>query len=464
MFETASEQARRIRDKEISASELLALHIARIEHENPRLNAIVTLDLQRATERARTLDAALMRGELVGPLHGVPFTLKDCHRTAGVRTTVGAPQFQHHVPDRDGSVTRRLLAAGAILVGKTNVPPMLMSAQTNNPIFGRSNNPWNVERTTGGSSGGAGAAVAAGLVPFDIGSDMSGSIRMPASFCGIFGLKPSVHRVPLTGHIPPPPGVPRPDRVLGVVGPMARSVEDLELLMSVLSGPDGEDVEVPPVPWTRAEQREARSLRLAWLPVFPDVPTSAAVKAETGRVAAALTETGATLVEREPGFALGAMNDVWREYFRLGSGVFMELAGAKLPVEAPDAKRASPTDWVRVHDQRDRLVSELERLLEEFDAFLCPTTITTAFPHSAPRSPIPVDGVEVESRFVDHYLYPWNLTGHPALAIPTGIAEDGLPLSVQLIGRRWGDERLLAVGRALAEVTGGLRSPPVQPP
>jgi Asp-tRNA(Asn)/Glu-tRNA(Gln) amidotransferase A subunit family amidase len=174
-----------------------------------------------------------------------------------------------------------------------------------------------------------------------------------------------------------------------------------------------------------------------------------------------LERAGVKLEERPPGFTLEAMNRVWSELFVLGSGVFMELMGVTLPVKAADAPGATPADWFRCLDHRDALIRQLETLLESFDAFLCPTLMTTAFAHSPPRTPILVDSVEVESRFVDHYLYPWNLTGNPALVIPTGVADDGLPVSVQLIGRRYRDEELLAVGRAVAEVTGGFRPPPL---
>ncbi len=459
-FWTASELARRIRARDISAEEALSLCVARIDRENPRLNAIITLDLERARARAVEADAALSRGETLGPLHGVPFTLKDCHSTAGVRTTIGAPPFRDYVPKEDGTVARRLMAAGAILVGKTNVPPMLMSAQTNNPIFGRTNNPWNLERTVGGSSGGSAAAVAAGLVPFDIGSDMSGSIRMPAHFCGVFGLKPTSNRIPITGHLPPPPGTPRPDRILATVGPLARSVEDLALVTQVLCGPDGLDQEVPPVSWRAEGRREARDLRIAYLPKFPQVPTARCIEERTARVARELEDAGVRVEMREPGFTLEHLNEVWAEFFPLATAIVVDLMGAGLPVAATTSPTASPTDWVRVLDRRDQLVSELERSFDDFDAFLCPAVMTTAFPHSPPRSPIPVDGEEIDSRYVDHYLYPFNLTGHPALVVPAGLDDEGLPIGVQLVGPRWGEERLLRVAETVTEVIGGFRAPP----
>ena len=200
---------------------------------------------RRANGRGQA-DEALARGEVWGPLHGVPFTLKDAHATAGMRTTTGFPPLDH-VPHEDSTVTARLKAAGGILIGKTNVAEMLADSQSNNPIFGRTNNPWNIERTPGGSSGGAAAALASGMTPFEIGTDLSGSIRIPAHFCGLFGLKPTEHRVSLAGLIPglPPP---RSVRIMSCIGPMARTVEDLALLYPIIAGPDGRDTEVQPVP------------------------------------------------------------------------------------------------------------------------------------------------------------------------------------------------------------------------
>ena len=458
-FATASELARSILTRELSASEVMDAHLSRIERLNPSLNAIVTQDAEGARRQARAADEALGRGESWGPLHGVPFTLKDAHLTKGMRTTVGHPSLDH-VPSEDGSVAARLKAAGAILVGKTNVPPFLMSAQTNNPIFGLTRNPWNLERTAGGSSGGAASAVAAGLVPFDIGSDMSGSIRMPAHFNGVFGFKPTANRLPQTGHIPPPPGMPRPDRMMACVGPLARSVEDLGLITRILAGPDGVDLEVPPVPWQEAPARELSSLRIAYLSRFPGVPTARAVSERVERFAGELQGAGAHVEERPPGFTIEALNEVWRDYFRLLSSVFGALTGASLPIPAAEGPPATALDWVKVLSRRDTLIVALAGLLSDFDAFLSPVSISTAFPHGPPRTPIPVDGEPIESRFVDHYVYPFSFTGNPAVVVPVGLADDGLPVGIQLVGRRWGDERLLAVAQAVAELSGGFRPPP----
>src|SRR5947208_3800370 len=278
VFSSTTQLAAAIRTGHVSATEVLEAHLAQIDTHNAALNAIVTMDAERGRERAREAVEALARGQVWGPLHGVPFTLKDAHATAGMRTTTGFPPLADYVPKVDSTVTARLKAAGGILIGKTNVHVMLADpAQTNNPIFGRTNNPWNIERTPGGSSGGAAAALASGMTPFDIGTDLSSSIRIPAHFCGMFGLKPTEQRVPLTGLIPGLPG-PRPVRIMSCIGPMARTVEDLALLYSIIAGPDGRDTEVQPVPVDEVPQLALKQLRVAVAPTFPGFPVAAEIR------------------------------------------------------------------------------------------------------------------------------------------------------------------------------------------
>src|SRR5436309_14740278 len=277
VFSSTTQLAAAIRAGHVSATEVLKAHLAQIDKHNPALNAIVTMDTERAHERAREADEALARGQVWGPLHGVPFTLKDAHATAGMRTTTGFPPLADYVPQEDSTVTARLKAAGGILIGKTNVPVMLADFQSNNPIFGRTNNPWNIERTPGGSSGGAAAALASGMTPFEIGTDLAGSIRIPAHFCGLFGLKPTEKRVSLARLIPGLP-TPRSVRIMSCIGPMARTVEDLALLYPLIAGPDGRDTEIQPVPVGIVPELELAKLRIAFAPTFPGFPVAADIR------------------------------------------------------------------------------------------------------------------------------------------------------------------------------------------
>ncbi|CAA9587794.1 MAG: Aspartyl-tRNA(Asn) amidotransferase subunit A @ Glutamyl-tRNA(Gln) amidotransferase subunit A, partial [uncultured Thermomicrobiales bacterium] len=297
VFSSATGLASAIRAGRVSATAVLEAHLVQIERHNPALNAIITLDAAGARERARAADEALARGEVWGPLHGVPFTLKDAHATAGIRTTVGFPPLADHVPREDSTVAARLKAAGGVLLGKTNVPVMLADYQTDNPLFGRTRNPWDVRRTPGGSSGGAAAAIAAGMTPFDIGTDLSGSIRLPAHFCGLCSLKPTEGRVSTTGLIPDPHGTPRSVRIMSTIGPMARTVDDLALIYPIIAGPDGRDTEAQPVPIDRVPERELAHWRIAVAPTLPGFPVAAEIRDAIMELARQLDRAGAVVEE-----------------------------------------------------------------------------------------------------------------------------------------------------------------------
>lgn len=297
VFATAHELAAGIRRRQVSATEVLEAHLARIARRNPALNAIVTLDEERARLRARDADAALARGEVWGPLHGVPITIKDSIETADLRATSGFPPLADYVPSTDAPVVARMRTAGAIILGKTNLPTLAGDAQTDNPLFGRSNNPWDVTRTPGGSTGGGAAA---GLSPLEVGSDHGGSVRSPAHFCGVYAIKPTDRRLPDTGHIPELPGAPQGVRHMVQIGPLARSVEDLALALRLIAGPDGQDWEVPPVPLEPAPERALREYRLAWTDDFGDVPVTTDTRAALTELAGELQGLGTRIERRLP--------------------------------------------------------------------------------------------------------------------------------------------------------------------
>jgi amidase len=453
IFSTATELASAIRKKQISAMEVLDAHLAHIAKHNPALNAIVTLDAEGARQRAQAADAALARGETWGPLHGVPLTLKDGHSVEGMRTTAGFEPLAGYIPPKDGTVAARLKSAGAIILGKTNVPVLLADVQTNNPIFGRSNNPWNLNRTPGGSSGGAAAAVAAGLVPLEIGSDLSGSIRVPAHFCGVYGLKPTEHRVSLAGHIPGLPGSPRGVRIMAVIGPLARDIDDLELAFRIIAGPDGRDTDVPPVSLKPEDPPPLQELRIAWTPTFPDVSTTAEdIRKAIEELATELASQGSRVEQRLP-----------EVDFAQQSEVFGKLVNAVITVFQPQPEGAKPlflADYLKALDQRDSFIRAWERFFDNWDVFLCPVAMTTAFEHCPTGTPLEVDGEQVRYWALTHYCFPFNLTGHPAIVLPLTQDRNGLPIGVQIVGRRWGDERLLAMAKTLSQVTGGYQRPP----
>src|SRR5215472_1192762 len=386
VFSSTTQLATAIRAGHVSAVEALEAHLAHVDTHNPALNAIITMDAEHAHERAREADKFLARGELWGPLHGVPFTLKDAHATAGMRTTTGFPQLAGYVPTVDSTVTARLKAAGGILIGKTNVAMMLADYQSNNPIFGRTNNPWNIERTAGGSSGGAAAALAAGMTPFEIGTDLSGSIRIPAHFCGVFGLKPTEQRVPLTGLIPGLAG-PRPVRIMSCIGPMARTVEDLALLFAIIAGPDGYDTDVAPVPVEAMPHLELNRLRIAFAPTFPGFPVAAEMRDAVEEFAGRLSTLGAVVEE-------AALPQVDFQQDLASAGVLIGMMmGAFQPEE--QERPATLAQYLEALHRRDQSIAAWEHFFEKWDVLLCPPSMMTAFPHCEPGAPLSVDSQEV---------------------------------------------------------------------
>lgn len=452
IFTSVKQLASKIRAGHTSASGVLEAHLSQIEAHNPPLNAIVTLDVEGARQRAREADEALARGELWGPLHGVPFTLKDCHSTAGMRTTAGHPPLADHVPDRDGTVSNRLKAAGGILLGKTNVSQLLVDIQSDNPIFGPTNNPWRLDRTPGGSSGGAAAAVASGMVPFDIGSDIGGSIRIPAHFCGLFGLKPTENRVPSTGHIPGPPGAPRAVRLLASVGPLARSVADLALLFQIITGPDGQDIETPPVPMDPAPPVDLSELRVAFASTFPGFPVSRAVANAVVDLARSLDPLCAVIEEAVPSNV-----EFEGDLARARKLTTMVTEAFDPHVDVPSASLA---EYLKTLHERDQSIAAWERFFEEWDVLLCPASAVTAFPHCAMDSTLQLDGEPIDYWWANAHCKLFNYTGHPAVVLPYTFDADDLPVGTQVVGKRWEESRLLSIAEALSQVTGQFRRPP----
>jgi amidase len=451
VFSSTTQLAAAIRARHVSATEVLEAHLAQIDKYNPALNAVVTMDAEQAHERARAADEALARGEVWGSLHGVPFTLKDAHATAGMRTTTGFPPLDH-VPHEDSTVTSRLKVAGGILIGKTNVAAMLADpAQSNNPIFGRIHNPWNLERTPGGSSGGAAATLAAGMTPFEIGTDLSGSIRIPAHFCGLFGLKPTENRVSLAGLIPGLP-TPRSVRLMSCIGPMARTVEDLALLYSIIAGPDRRDTEVQPVPVDDVPKLELTKLRIAFAPTFPGVPVAADIRDAVEELAQQLCRLGAISEEA----ALPEL-DFNQELSRAGELIGMAI-GAFQPQE--HGQPTTLAQYMAALHRRDHSIIAWEQFFQEWDALLCPAAMVAAFPHCERGSPLQVDGQKIEYWMVSAHCTVFNYTGHPAVVLPYKLDRDGLPLGVQMVGKRWDESRLLAIAKALSQVTGDFQRPP----
>ena len=442
----ARELARRIIGRELTAVETLDAHLARIERRNPELNAVVSLDLAAARRQAEAADVALARGEIRGPLHGVPLTLKDGNDVAGLRTTLGTERFDR-IAEEDGAVAARLRAAGANIIGHTNVAPFLADYQSANAIFGRTSNPWNPARTAGGSSGGAAAAVAAGMTPPEIASDLGGSIRLPAHFCGIYGLKPTERRVPMTGFFRLPPGAPRSVRILSSLGPLARDLDDLALALSIVAGPDGVDFEVAPVAIVDQPAARIADLRIAQAATVPGAVVARSLRERVERVANLAASAGARVEERLPPCDWENANALFGE---LVSAITSERSGKDLAW------------YFAALDRRDRLAAMWDRFFVDFDAVLMPPAMTAAFPHGDPGAPLDVDGKPAPYFGHGGVLAMANLAGLPALVAPAGQDDEGLPVGVQIVGPRWSEMRLLSICRALesAQALPGFRPPP----
>ena len=450
IYSSATQLAEAIRAKRVSAVEVLDAHLARIDECNAALNAVVTIDAERARDRARQADDSLARGETWGALHGVPFTLKDAFATAGVRTTVGFPPLDH-VPRDDSTVAARLAAAGGILIGKTNVAQLLADYQTSNSIFGRTNNPWDLARTPGGSSGGAAAAVASGMTPFEIGTDLSGSIRIPAHLCGVFGLKPTEHRVSLGGVVPDPRNPPRPVRIMSTVGPLARTVDDLALLYSIIAGPDERDTDVPPVPLGEVPNLEVSGLRIAVASTIGGFPVAADIRDAISALAQQLDRAGA-IVEQSEGTSLNLKDDLSNAGALIGMAMSVTQPGAKNP--------ATLAAYLEALQRRDASTVAWDRFFDAWDALLCPPCMTSAFPHCEPGTPLSVDGSEVDYWMVSAHTTPFNYSGHPAIVLPCGLDRSRLPIGVQLVGQRWSDAKLLGIARAVSTLSGAFQRSP----
>ena len=394
VFRPAVALAKALRAGELGSRELLEQYISRVERLNPKVNAVVAVDLERARRRADEADAARKRGSLLGPLHGLPMTIKDSLETEGLCTTCGVPELAKHVPSRDATAVARLRAAGAVVFGKTNAPTWAMDVQTYNPVYGTTNNPWDTTRSPGGSSGGAAAAVAAGLTALEMGSDIGGSIRNPSHYCGVYGHKPSYGIVPGRGHLPPPPGT-LADTDIGVVGPIARSAEDLALALEVVAGPDEDQA----VGWRLAlpppRRGALRDYRVAaWLD-DPACPVDDAVRGRLEAVVEALVKAGVRVEEARPvDFA-----EAYRDYLRLLLPV--TTAGAPDAVIAALAEHATQLapdaddmqarvarfatqrhrDWLAANEKRQHHRARWAAFFRDHDVLLCPASPVTAIEH-----------------------------------------------------------------------------------
>ena len=459
LFGSATALARAIRDREISAVEAVTAHLDRIEAVNPALNAVVQLASERALEEAEAADRALAAGGDLGPLHGLPITLKDSLDTAGIVTTWGTVGRRDFVPEEDAVVVARLRRAGAIVLGKTNTPELTLGCDMENAVYGATYNPHDTALSPSGSSGGAAAIVAAGGSPLDIGSDTGGSIRAPAHVCGIAGIKPTAGRTPRSGHAVPY-GLGAVDG-LTVLGPLARFVEDLWLALPIICGPDWRDPAVPPIPLDDPGNVTLGGLRVA---VYSDgglSPPMPEIELAVQAGAAALAARGAIVEEAAPPvLAQAADLHPWlnvangRDWLRrrLAEASTAEPSAATARLLAEEAELQAPSLAVML-EQLDQFRSAMLRFIESYDAILCPPDCFAALPHGAAET--------LDKHRVWGHLYAYNLTGWPAAVVPAGMTDEGLPIGLQIVGRPWREDVVLAVAAAIEADLGGYRRPAI---
>jgi amidase len=477
-FASALDAAWAIRAGQVSSVELTSRMLERIARHNPPLNAIVMLAADAALARARAADEARARRESWGPFHGVPITIKDTFEVAGVTTTAGSASLRNHVPPRDAAVVARLKGAGAIVLGKTNVPIFATDWQSYNAVYGQTNNPWDLARTPGGSTGGGAAALAAGLSYLEPGSDLAGSIRIPAHFCGIYGHKPSLDVVPMRGHIPPPPGIPAtPPSTLPVAGPLARSAADLLAALEVLGGPDGDDARA--WRWSLPPARGARlgDYRIGYVLDDPHAPVSSEEAPVLAAAVEALRKGGARLDEGwPPGVNVEEQYDAYLTllYARFTPparedqlpGLRQRAANQDGSYLARYARAVTASDaYLQTIETRRRMARGVwQAYFRTRDAFLMPTALVPAFPHdqsgnqltrvlTTPGGPRPYGDLCFWISFA-------TLAGLPATTAPVGLTAGGLPVGLQIVGPYLEDATPIAVAGRLADVIGGFKAPP----
>jgi len=467
-FLPATELAALLRRRELSAREVVQAHLDQIERVNPQVNAVVTLVAERALDEARAADERLAAGEPVGPLHGLPMAIKDTHETAGIRTTHGSPILADHVPERDELVVERVRAAGAIVLGKTNTPEFAAGSHTFNPLFGLTRNPYDLSRSAGGSSGGSAAALACGMTPLADGSDMGGSLRNPASFCNVVGLRPSPGRVPTWPSA-------APWSTLSVQGPMARTVADAALLLSVQAGPDARSpiaIEQPGAPFAAELGRELTGLRVAWSPDLGGaVSVDAAVADRIAPQVAVFEQLGCTVAQDCPDFA-GA-DDVFRMLrawlFDLSLGGhrdrWPELLKESIVWNVDEGRKLTGADLARAERLHAALFHRVREFFTRYDLLLLPVSQVVPF-DAALEYPTTVGGQEQQT-YLDwmRSAYFVTATGCPALSVPAGFTADGLPVGLQVVGPHHGDLAVLQAGHAFEQATRHqLQRPPVVRP
>lgn len=483
-YYSAKQLLQEMKNGKLSSRQLLDYYIKRIEKMNPSLNAVVATDFSAARARADAADKARTEGKSWGALHGLPMTVKDTYEVVGMPCVAGAPSLKDHLPKKNAVAVQKLEDAGAIIFGKTNVPLFASDIQSYNKVYGTTHNPWNVQYTPGGSSGGAAAALAAGFTPVELGSDIGGSIRTPAHFCGVYGHKPTHGIISLRGHIPGPPGV-LGETDLAVAGPMARSADDLQLMLDVVSGANplmepGWNLKLP-----APKQKKLQDFKVLFWFDDPLCPIGSDMKPAYQKLKQTLEEQGVAVTTSSPlgmelktfyptylrliGGVMGASHKkMERTVMSLAAPVFDKLSERlKLPKLFENylaGAGQSHVDWLRDNEKRYRLREKFKAVFDEYDVVLCPVAMTTTFKHMQQPEmlmrKIQVDGKPRNYPDLFMWIAPATLMGLPATSAPVGVTAQGLPVNVQIMGAPFADKTTIRFARFLEKAGITFQSPP----
>lgn len=481
IFMSASKIAAKIRNREVMSYEVVSAYIRQIEAKNGIFNAIVLIDKENALRQAKLADEAIKSGNKLGKLHGVPITVKDNFLTQGLTTTSGYEPLRNHIPTKDAELVKLLKSEGAIIIGKTNLSVLAMDMQADNAIFGKTNNAWDIHRTSGGSSGGCAVALATGMTSLSFGNDLAGSIRLPSAYCGVYGFKPTFGVVSINGIQTDPEEPVNGLKSLAVAGPLARTIEDLHLAMDIIAQTTTTDKRLIPINryW---DTLDIKRVRIAWTDEFGNVPVDNEIKKAIQNFISKLEKAGATVVKITPAIDFTLAWKTWGSFVGMQGGYntsnfakwmglpFTEGVLKNVPMHQNIVKPTSVEKYMEAVNIQDSLITQMENFLESFDVFVCPVSSVNAFPHHKPTKKygnfnIYDNPIEVNTEFIHYYMatqaytIPFTLTENPVLTMPISFSKDSLPIGIQVIGNRYSDFRLLTIGMVLDNYSEKLKYP-----
>lgn len=481
LFLPAIEIAKSIKEKRITSVKVVTKTLEHIEKFNSNYNAVVTIN-SNALAEAKKADDQVTKGKISGPLHGVPIIIKDSYKVEGLRTTSGYPPMKDYIAEEDAVVVKLLKEAGAIIIGKGNMPTLAMDMQTDNPIFGRTNNPWDTSRTCGGSTGGDAVAVASGFAYLGFGSDLAGSLRIPTAYTGTYGLKTTYGVVSKKGHIPPLPSEIDGLHSLAVMGPVARNIEDLKLALEVIAQPHKDDKTILPICKDAAEIN-IKTLKIAWIDSFGKVPIQNEIRGAIIKFVQKLESAGAQVAKMEPaGFDYEEVWETWggfvghqgsydkSNFLRQIGDLFTRNMTKNIPMHRKIVGPISVPAYMELLNRQQKYITLMENFLDDYDVWITPVSCVTAFKHHKPTKafgnfnvygvPISVDGVSVPYYVATQaYTTIFAVTENPVLSMPIGLDSNGLPIGIQVVSKRFNDFKLLEIGKILNEHADKLTYP-----